>query len=111
MRQPRVVPWIDWTCPLVSVELWREVGPFDEKLPGYYAEIDWCYRAYQAGCRFGVCDWLQVTHLGSVTAQRVGHVWDADDAYLRAKWGKGWIDLVGEMTALMEQRGAAPRKR
>jgi hypothetical protein len=54
---------------------------------------------------------LQVTHLGSVTAQRVGHVWDADDAYLRAKWGKGWIDLVGEMTALMEQRGAAPRKR
>lgn len=101
LRRPRPVAWVDWTCPMVSLDAWRDVGGFDERLPGYFADIDWCYRAAQKGYRFGVCDWLQVKHLGSVTAQRVGHVWNADDSYLRSKWGKGWIDLVGEMAALM----------
>lgn len=95
-RSIRPVSWIDWTCPLVSMAAWRDVGPFDEQFSGYYADIDWCKRARDRGYRFAVCDAVTVRHLGSVTAQRIGHIWDADDSRLCAKWGvRHWTEMVG----------------
>ena len=90
----RQVPWVDWTCPLVSLEAWRRVGGFDAQLVGYFADVDWCARARALGYALGVADWLVVQHLGSVTALRTGHVWDADDSYLVRKWGKRWTEMV-----------------
>jgi GT2 family glycosyltransferase len=92
---PRFVGWIDWTCPMVSVKAWRELGGFDEQATGYFADVEYCYRARLMGEMFAVCDWLTVHHLGSKTALQVGHTWDADDTWLRNKWGvRSWTDLT-----------------
>jgi len=90
----RAVSWIDWCCPLVSMDAWCDLNGFDEQFNGYFADVDWCKRGRELQMKYAVCDWLDVHHIGSVTAQRMGHVWDADDSRLRAKWGKGWTELV-----------------
>jgi GT2 family glycosyltransferase len=92
---PRLVSWADWTCPLVSVKAWRDLVGFDEQSSGYFADVDWSHRAHLRGEVLGVCDWLQVHHLGSKTALQVGHVWDANDEWLRHKWGvDSWVRLT-----------------
>jgi GT2 family glycosyltransferase len=90
----RPVSWIDWCCPMVSMVDWIAVGPFDERSTGYFADIDWCYRARMLGSRFAVADGLRVEHAGGETARRMGHTWDADDGWLREKWGKRWTEMV-----------------
>lgn len=93
-RGLRSVSWIDWCCPLVSMAAWIAVGPFDERSTGYFADVDWCHRARMLGMRFAVSDACQVTHAGGETARRMGHTWDADDGWLREKWGRRWTELV-----------------
>lgn len=95
LRIPRRMSWIDWCCPMVRVSAWRAIGGFDERSTGYFADLDWCKRARADDLKFGVCDWLMVNHLGSQTAQRIGHQWNTDDGWLREKWGVGsWAELV-----------------
>lgn len=34
---------------LISTSAWQAIGPFDERFWLYSEEVDWCYRAHQAG--------------------------------------------------------------
>lgn len=91
----RAVSWVDWCCPMVSVEAWKKVGEFDPASTGYFADVDWCRRARDVGYRFCVSEPNVVNHLGSVTASRIGHTWSADDSWLCRKWGvRSWTELV-----------------
>jgi hypothetical protein len=92
---PRMVRWLDWCCPLVSVQAWQMAGGFDERSTGYFADVDLSRRWRDTGHSMGVCDWLQVHHIGSATALHVGHTWDANDEWLRQKWGvNSWQELT-----------------
>lgn len=96
---PRKVHWIDWTCPLVSMKAWKLVGPFDDHVDGYGADLDWCKRARDAGFSFYVMDSLIVNHLGSLTSAAEG-ITDMQDFermnnFLCSKWHvRGWYDLT-----------------
>jgi GT2 family glycosyltransferase len=96
----RQVAWIDWCCPLVNMEVWKKVGPFDsENFPGYGADLDWCKRAQEKGYTFAVADTFEVYHHGSVTALaeglqgKQGNVTAMNNA-LRLKWGvSSWVEM------------------
>jgi GT2 family glycosyltransferase len=96
----REVSWVDWCCPLVRMEAWADVGPFDRRFLGYGADLDWCKRARDRGWTFYVHDGLEVRHLVSATAlsqglqRRQGNVAYMNQV-LREKWGVGdWSEMV-----------------
>lgn len=64
----RKVKWIDWCCPIVNMDVWKDVGEFDDVFLGYGADLDWCKRASLKGYEFGVSDDYELHHIGSVTA-------------------------------------------
>lgn len=96
----RMVKWLDWCCPLVSMQAWRDVGEFDyPAFLGYGADLDWCKRAEERGYRFAVSDDHEITHLGSVTAlseglqSAQGNVEQMNQA-LREKWNvSSWTEM------------------
>lgn len=91
----RSVSWVDWCCPMVPVYVWESVGEFDTRSTGYFADVDWCKRARDAGYRFCVSEPHEVHHIGGATARAIGHTWDADDRWLCEKWGvKSWTELT-----------------
>ena len=88
----RSVRWVDWCCPLVSLEAWEDVGPFDERFAGYGADLDWCRRARERGWGFLVDDRFELRHLGSQTSDAKGlhqemRSVDTMNRLLREKWG------------------------
>ena len=96
----RKVSWIDWTCPMVSMEAWEDIGPFDEDFKGYGADIDWCYRAKEKGWEFAVIDSWDVVHMGSYSTTKLGaqaimsNVMEME-RLLCNKWGKShWYDFT-----------------
>jgi len=84
--------FIDWVCPLVRMSAWLDVGGFDESLPGYGVDVDFCKRARDREWRFAVLPQFTIQHEGRGT---VKHLPDkADHAniglmnkLLCAKWG------------------------
>ena len=99
-RGLREVSWVDWCSPLVRMEAWADVGPFDSRFLGYGADLDWCKRARDRGWTFYVHDDLEVHHLGSETAlsqglqEQQGNVALMNQA-LGEKWGVGdWSEMV-----------------
>lgn len=100
LGSPGITSWIDWTCPLVSMAAWKDVGGFDERFLGYGADLDFCYRARERGWWFYVIEMTPVHHLGSATALsqglqgKQGNVAEMN-RLLREKWGvKDWTEMV-----------------
>lgn len=94
-ESPGVVPWIDWCAPVVRMEVWKKVGPFDTAFKGYGADIDWCMRA--SGYQFLVSE-NRINHLGSVTASTTGN-WQQNNynemvTLLRRKYNRDWQELI-----------------
>lgn len=93
----REVNWIDMTCPLINVELYRKLGGFDPKFKGYFADIDLCYRARQAGYKMFVDYSIELNHIGSYTVEKTGK-WEQaaidDNQILVEKYGKNWYELI-----------------
>lgn len=61
LRQPARFPpksadvgYVSGACALVSTQAWGQLGPFREDYFLYYEDVEWCYRARQAGwrCRY-----------------------------------------------------------
>lgn len=96
----RGVSWFDWTCPLMRMAAWKDVGEADERFLGYGADLDWCRRARERGWRFYVVETAPVKHLGSVTAlsqglqNKQGNVAEMN-RLLKEKWGVAdWTEMV-----------------
>jgi hypothetical protein len=91
------VNWIDMTCPLINVELYHKLGGFDPRFVGYFADIDLCFRARQAGYKMFVDYSIEVNHIGSYTVQKTGK-WEQaavdDNQLLIEKYGKNWYELI-----------------
>ncbi|MDD5511992.1 MAG: hypothetical protein PHI12_14485 [Dehalococcoidales bacterium] len=97
----REVSWFDWTCPLMRMDAWKDVGDADERFLGYGADLDWCKRARIKGWRFYVVEEAgAVKHLGSVTAISQGLQGKQGSVatmnrLLKEKWGvKDWTGMV-----------------
>lgn len=96
------VPFIEWTAPFVRRSVWNEIGPLDPNMPYWGMDLDWSYRAQQAGYFPGVClsvalDHLYLRHTVPVMAvtrdrQRIRAQHDAaTEKALAEKWGKDWL--------------------
>jgi GT2 family glycosyltransferase len=92
----REVNWIDMTCPIINVNMYKKLGGFDLQFKGYFADVDLCYRARLAGYLMAVDDMERVNHIGSYTVQKESK-WEqahaGDSELIVNKWGKTWTEL------------------
>ena len=90
------VNWIDMACPVINVAKYRELGGFDPKFKGYFADVDLCYRARLKGYDMLVDYSLKVNHLGSYTVAKTNK-WEqahaGDSELIVNKYGKTWTEL------------------
>ena len=93
----QLVNWVDMTCPVIDVELYRKLGGFDPRLKGYFADVDLCYRARQAGYIMYVDHAFKLDHEGGYTVKKTGK-WEQasvdDNQILVEKYGKSWYELI-----------------
>jgi len=93
----REVNWVDMAAPLINVKKYKQIGGFDLAFKGYFADIDFCYRAKQEGFKMFVDDTLQLTHIGGYTVQKEAKHEQAsmdDNLILINKYGKSWNELI-----------------
>lgn len=60
-------------CLMIRRQALEEVGFFDERFFVYFEDVDWCYRAKQAGWPIYFIPYAQMIHLGGQTS---GHTYD-----------------------------------
>jgi len=71
VEQTRVVPFIDFQCPLISKRLLKEVGEIDPSLMyGWGIDAHFAIVCQQKGWKMGVVDRLCVLHHNSLTVKR-----------------------------------------
>jgi hypothetical protein len=64
------VAWVSGACLLARQAMVREIGPLDEAFFMYCEDVDWCYRARQAGWRVMTATGARVRHrLGGSASQ------------------------------------------
>jgi GT2 family glycosyltransferase len=68
LRQPTVVGMGIMAFMLTDKQVLAKVGLLDTGYPLYAEDMDWCWRATQAGCRVVYDPTLQLTHLGGASA-------------------------------------------
>ena len=82
-----------FVCVMVPRWAWRCVGPLDERFTGYGADdVDFCWRAIDAGYHLGVCHQTTVRHDGdrrSTFRKRKDFVdlWERNKRLFQEKWG------------------------
>lgn len=65
------VDWINGSAMFVRREVYEQVGGFDEGFFMYSEELDWCYRAKQAGWQVVYLPSVQVTHYAGKSSEQV----------------------------------------
>lgn len=95
------VRWLIGFCMAFKKTLWDKVGPLDESLwPCCGEEIDFCFKAREAGGNVGIIVDCYVHHHGSKTFEDMNgdkqidyvEIIRANDAHLAEKWGSDfWI--------------------
>ena len=63
----RPVAWASGACCLVRVSAWRELGGFEPAFFAHMEEIDFCWRAQNAGYEIWYCGAASVHHVGGGT--------------------------------------------
>ena len=96
--------WIIGFCFAFRRKVYDDIGEFDESLwPCSGEEIDFCYRAVEAGHTVGIAQDIYVHHLGNTTfedMEREGSivykdVCDRNSDYLKKRWGDNfWNEQV-----------------
>jgi len=59
------------SCLIARREVFSQVGPFDEELPIFFNDVDWCFRAKQAGWKIYFTPNAIVTHHGGASTKQV----------------------------------------
>jgi len=58
-----IVPQPMASAILIKRECWDAVGPFDERFPIFFNDVDWCYRLYKGtGYKIYLCPDVKVIH-------------------------------------------------
>jgi N-acetylglucosaminyl-diphospho-decaprenol L-rhamnosyltransferase len=65
------VDWINGAAMFVRREMYEQIGGFDEAFFMYSEELDWCYRAKQAGWQIVYLPTAQVTHYEGKSSEQV----------------------------------------
>jgi N-acetylglucosaminyl-diphospho-decaprenol L-rhamnosyltransferase len=68
--QTQEVDWVSGSAMFVRRELYEQVGGFDEQFFMYSEELDWCYRAKQAGWQIVYLPTAEVIHHESKSAEQ-----------------------------------------
>jgi len=107
-RPPILTNYIDGTCMLIRTELVEKIGVLDGSFgtPGWGADVDYCFRARQAGALIGVCPNAYLWHdkqVGGYSAEKIygsAREWHQKGLKqgktdLRAKYGPDFRKLLG----------------
>lgn len=99
-----IVPFVEWTAPMVRMSAMWEVGLLDEQLPYVGQDIDWSYRAKQKGFELMVDGHATVQHtylymnqpepISRIRAALRGLYMDSTYAHLAAKYGQDWKQII-----------------
>ena len=98
--QTSVVDWLLGACLMVRRELLRGVGLLDAGYFLYAEDIDWCYRAWQAGWQVTYCAEARITHHHQAKSDRAlfsRHSWihlQSMWRYYRKHLAPRWLRLV-----------------
>lgn len=58
------------SCLLIPRKAWEDVGPFDERFPIFFNDVDWCYRAKEKGWRICFTPSAEVIHDGGASTRQ-----------------------------------------
>ena len=85
----RAVLAVTGACMYVKRELIDAIGVLDERYPMAYEDVDWCLRAWQAGCRVVYSPPATLDHLESVTrGKELGERERASQDAFWERWGE-----------------------
>jgi len=70
-QEVREADWVSGACLMARREVVEQVGGFDEAYFMYSEEVDWCWRARQAGWRVYYVPQAEVVHWGGQSIRRV----------------------------------------
>lgn len=92
--RPFDVDWVDGACLMIRHETIRHIGLLDEQYFLYAEELDWCFRARQAGWRIcALPDVEMIHHQGQSSAQMsdfsLAHLVETRLRYYRKNHGLG----------------------
>ena len=98
------VPFIEWTAPMISRRALERIGLLDEQMPYWGMDLDWSYRAKQAGYTLKVDGRVKVGHvyLRDNAPEAVSHNrrmergrYDVTtENRLKQKYGSEWLKTV-----------------
>jgi len=92
------VPYLVGFCLLAKREVMDKVGSFDEAFSNAYEEIDFCYRAREAGYKCHIAEDVFIHHWGSATFRLLGSKEDyranidAHQGLFEDRWGSWGSD-------------------
>jgi hypothetical protein len=95
----RKVPWVEFVCPIISKDVVKKIGLLDTGMPrGWGIEIDYCYRAKQAGFNTYLIQDVSVHHYGGKSySNREEHCHlSSNEMHTRLieKYGKNWYKIL-----------------
>lgn len=69
--EPFEVEWVDGACFLMRRETIDQIGALDEQFFLYAEELDWCYRARQAGWRIFALPHVEMVHYQGQSSSQI----------------------------------------
>jgi GT2 family glycosyltransferase len=95
----RKVPWVEFVCPIISKSVVKQIGLLDTRMPrGWGVELDYCYRAKQAGFSINLIQTVSIHHYGhksQVDHGEYSHYANIEmNDRLRKKYGDNWQEVL-----------------
>ncbi len=92
----RDCPCLISACWLMRTRLFHELGPLDERFsPVQFEDIDWCYRARQAGWRVVYWPRVEMYHFEGMTTTRTpGIEYNSLTARNAVKFKRKWREMI-----------------
>ena len=91
----REVPWIEFICPILSFDVFDDVGYLDMSMSyGWGVELDYCYRAKVLGYKTYLIQNVRIQHYEHRSQDdhsKYSHLANAEmNGALSSKYGDGW---------------------
>lgn len=95
----RQVPWVEFVCPIIHRDVIKAIGLLDEGMPrGWGIELDYCYRAKQAGYKTKLIQTVEVHHYGHKSQEDhagYSHLANIEmNDTLSKKYGANWQEVL-----------------